>query len=163
MSLRLKVYCALATVVLLAAMMGAWLLGDLVAGAPRLVVEDRRTGRVILNQPVVPGARFTLSHRNRFSGGRATGVFEVGADGALIPREPLDGTPRRARPDVPARARSLFTDDPIRRRGLDPPVGDLYLVVHPHTEHRLQVGPRVLDLSGTLPPGTHIRIAIRSP
>jgi hypothetical protein len=135
-------------------MVGAWAIGDLVAGAPRLVVEDRRTGRVFVDQPVVPGARLALSHRSPFSGERVTGVFEVAAGGELIAREP------EAR--APAAPRGAPDDSP-RRRSAAGPTGDLYVVVHPHTEHRLRVGVRVVDLSATLPAGTHLRIAVRSP
>jgi hypothetical protein len=156
-SLRLRVYTGLAAAVLLAAMVGAWAIGDLVAGAPRLVVEDRRTGRVFVDQPVVPGARLTLSHRSPLSGERVTGVFEVAADGGLMARDP--GGPPPPPPDEPAAAPA----DAARRRSAAAPVGDLYVVVHPHTAHRLRVGARVVDLSATLPPGTHLRIAVRSP
>jgi hypothetical protein len=158
--LRLKVYCALAAVGLLIAMVGAWVLGDLVTGvAPRLLVEDGRTGQVILIQPVVPGARFTLSYLSAVSRARVVGVFEIAPDGALIAR----GAGGAWRGFSSPSARREPMDEVIRQRDLSRRVAALTVFVHPHTEHRLDLGSRTLDLSGTLPAGTQVRISVKRP
>jgi hypothetical protein len=102
-----------------------------------------------------------VAHRNHFSGARVTDVFEVGADGVLIAREPGSKPPWEG-PAAPPPGRAGVTDGPVRRR--DPArVGGLSVIVHPHTEHRLEVGGRVVDLSASLPAGTHVWIAIHRP
>jgi hypothetical protein len=126
-----------------------------------LTVEDARRGRVLLSEPVRPGERLILSYRHSVSRTRVTGVFEVSEGGDLIVRETTFGTFGPGLPELVPGDRYEVRDGTIRQTGLSQRLADLSVFVHPYTEHRLETPGRALDLSGTLAPGTLVRISAR--
>ena len=153
----------IAVAVVLATAAGAWILGE-PGGAPgpELVVEDARARRVLLRRLVAPRERFTLSYLHSVSRTRVSGVFEVGAAGGLVVRETSFGTFGPGLPELQPGDHYEIRDGLIRQFGLNQRLPELSLFVHPYTEHRLEVGGRTLDLSGTLPGGTLVRIAVEA-
>lgn len=135
----------------------------LVGRAPRavLTVEDARRGQVLLSAPVRSGDRLTLSYRHSVSRTRVTGTFEVSRGGDLIVRETSFGTFGPGLPELVPGDRYEIRDGMIRQVGLAQRLPELSMFVHPYTEHRLDACGRVLDLSGTLAPGTLVRISAR--
>jgi len=132
------------------------------AAGPELVVEDARARRVLLRRLVAPRERFTLSYLHSVSQTRVSGVFEVGAGGDLVVRETSFGTFGPGLPELQPGDQYEIRDGLIRQFGLNQRLPELSLFVHPYTEHRLEVGGRTLDLSGTLPGGTLVRIAVEA-
>ena len=153
----------IAVAMVLATAAGAWLLGEPGGAAgPELVVEDARARRVLLRRLVAPRERFTLSYLHSVSQTRVSGVFEVGAGGDLVVRETSFGTFGPGLPELQPGDHYEIRDGLIRQFGLNQRLPELSLFVHPYTEHRLEVGGRTLDLSGTLPGGTLVRIAVEA-
>lgn len=156
-----RLLVSIVVAVVLATAVGAWLLGELGgAGGPQLVVKDARASRVLLRLLVAPRERFTLSYLHSLSQTRVSGVFEVEAGGDLVVRETSFGTFGPGLPELREGDRYEIRDGLIRHFGLNQRLPELSLFVHPFTEHRLEVAGRTLDLSGTLPAGTLVRIAI---
>jgi hypothetical protein len=147
--------------VLVLATAGAWYLGRLVTDAARvtLVVSDARRGAVLLRQPVLPGARIRLAYLHSVSRTRVEGVFEVARDG-LVVRETSFGTPGPGLPEPGPGDRWEVREGRIRQYDLGQRLPDLSFFVHPYTEHRLEVAGRTLDLSGRLPAGSLVRVAV---
>ena len=137
---------------------GAWLFWP---RAPVLVVEDSKSGRVLLRQRVRPGERFTLSYLHSVSKTRVRGVFEVAPDGALIVRETSYGTPGPGLPEPTVGDRVEIAGGAIRVLDLDQRLPELGFFVHPYTEHAVEIGGRTLALSATLPPATLVKIRTR--
>jgi hypothetical protein len=153
----------IAVAMVLATAAGAWLLGEPGGGAgPELVVKDARASRVLLRHLVAPRERFTLSYLHSVSQTRVSGVFEVGAGGDLVVRETSFGTFGPGLPELEQGDQYEIRDGLIRQFGLNQRLPELSLFVHPYTEHRLEVGGRTLDLSGTLPGGTLVRVAVEA-
>jgi len=151
----------IAVAVVLATVVGAWLLGELGGpGGPELVVKDARTSRALLRLLVAPRERFTLSYLHSVSQTRVSGVFEVGVAGDLVVRETSFGSFGPGLPELQKGDQYEIRDGLIRQFGLNQRLPELSVFVHPYTEHRLEIGGRTLDLSGTLPAGTLVRIAV---
>jgi hypothetical protein len=151
---------ALAGAALVLVSAGAWRLGPLVRGEPRLVVENATSGEVLLREPVAPGTRFTLSYLHSVSRTRVVGLFEVAEDGQLLVRETSFGTFGPGLPELQPGDHYEIRDGVIRQLDVNRRLRDLTVFVHPYTEHRLEVGPRLLDLSERLAPGTLVRIVV---
>ena len=137
---------------------GAWLLWQ---GGPELVVEEAKSGRVLLSERARPGERFTLSYLHSVSKTRVRGVFEVAPDGFLVVRETSFGTPGPGLPEPTKEDRVEVAGGVIRVFDLDQRLPELSFFVHPYTEHAVEIGGRTLDLSAGLPPGTLVKIRIR--
>ncbi|MBI2529511.1 MAG: DUF1850 domain-containing protein [Candidatus Rokubacteria bacterium] len=153
----------IAVAMVLATAAGAWLPGEMGGGpGPELVVTEARASRVLLRHLVAPGERFTLAYLHSVSQTRVSGVFEVVAGGDLVVRETSFGTFGPGLPELGPGDRYEIRDGLIRQFGLNQRLPEISLFVHPYTEHRLEVGGRTLDLSGTLPGGTLVRIAVEA-
>jgi hypothetical protein len=147
-----------ATACLAAVAAGAWLLWP---RGPILVVEDPKSGRVLLSERVRPGERFTLSYLHSVSKTRVRGVFEVAPDGALVVRETSFGTPGPGLPEPTGGDRVEIAGGAIRVFDLDQRLPELSFFVHPYTEHAVEIGGRTLALSAALPPATIVKIRTR--
>lgn len=132
------------------------------AGEVRLVVEDARRGQVLLECAVEPGQRFTLGYLHSVSRTRVRGLFEVGPDGGLVIRETSFGTFGPGLPALGAGDRYEIRDGAIHQLGVDEPLPELSVFVQPDTEHVLEIGGAVLDLSRLLAPGALVRIRVES-
>lgn len=154
----IKKFFAIALILTLAA-------GMLVATRPAgevLEVRHRQTGRMLWEQKVVPGDRFTVSFLHSVARSQVDETYVVETGGRMVLTETVYYSFGAGLPfDLDPGQKFEFRDGKLILTGLNRQIGELWLAVGTIARHQLIVLGETIPLSSLTKPGDPVVISIK--
>lgn len=127
-----------------------------------LEVRHRRTGRLLWEQRVIPGDRFTVSFLHSVARSQVDETYIVESGGRMVLTETVYHSFGAGLPfDLEPGQKFEFRDGKLVITGLNRPIGELWLAVGTIARHQLIVKGEIIPLSSLTHPGDPVKISIR--